>query len=152
MGKVTIAIRRCKGCVFWDHYNGNIENAVMRKLYSDNQGNAPGRRRHACQLVLRAATNEDGSFKTDDDGNPVKVPLLQPLLRATKADEPGDHFGIRTSPHFVCKHHTPKRPPYRKPSPILGIVEHVVNPVDIQGNDGLTHQLDGALETIVVQP
>jgi hypothetical protein len=149
MGKVTVAIKRCKGCVFWDFYNGKTANDVMRKLY---EAAPPGRKRRACQLVLRAEQNADGTFSEDEAGNPVKVPLKNALRWATKADTTGEYFGVRTSPNFVCQYHTPRHPPYVKPSPLLGVVEHIVNPIDIGATEGLIYQSEGDLKTIVLQP
>lgn len=150
---VTVAIKRCKGCIFWDHFNGQIDNAVMRKLYDPDGGHGqpPRRARHACQLVLRAAKNADGSFQEDDKGGPVKVPLRSALREATKADWLGPHFGQRTAPNFVCEYHTPKHPPYVKPSPIMGVVEQVVNLIDTENFD-FVHQVEGTLNPTVVQP
>lgn len=147
-GKVTVTSKRCKNCVFWDYFNGTVDNSAMRKLY---ESNVPARRRHACQLVLRAAKNADGTFQEDANGDPVKVPLRGALFRATAADELGPMYGERTSPNDGCGFQTPKHPTFRKPSPIVGVIDQSVNLNDMAHRD-LATPISGELETIHIRP
>lgn len=94
---ITVAIKRCKGCIFWQRYHGEIANPVMRRLHGDV---APGRKQHACVLRLR----EPDSEKPQPSFNPK--------------DAPGPNYGKRTGPNAVCDFHTEGRQPYRKPGPI----------------------------------
>lgn len=148
---VTIAIKRCKGCVFWDVWIGQTENKVMRKLHDPEGGQIPGRRRHACQLVLRALKNEDGSFK-EENGKPVKVPLPGGLSNIRESDETGPNFGKRTSPNFSCQHHTRKHATYVKPDPHLGSSAHVVDPKFLKQLEPLMPPLpEGELVPVTIE-
>lgn len=148
---VTIAIKRCKGCVFWDVWMGSIENKVMRKLYDPEGGQIPGRRRHACQLILRAVKNEDGTFKKTDDDDAVLVPVPGGLRNIAAQDTEGPNFGRRTRPDFSCQYHTSKNPPYVKPDSNLGGAEHVVDPKFLKPLEPLMPPLpEGELTTVAL--
>jgi hypothetical protein len=113
----TIVSNRCKGCVFWQHYVGGIENPIMRKLHG--QMHAPARKPHACQLFLR------DTDQVDDDGETIKVSVF-PVSQLRDTDEPGPRFGHRIGPNGTCKYHRAKHGPYRKPKPTVHVgVEHV---------------------------
>lgn len=148
-GKVTFTSKNCKNCIFWEVHNSDVENDVMRRLYAPNGGQPPARKRHACQLILRAVKNTDGTFKTDDNGDPVKEPLPHALMRATNADEMGPRFGERTGPRDGCQHHTHKHTTYVRPSPHLGSMSHVVNQNDMI-HDDLVPLESGKQSSIIV--
>lgn len=94
----TTAIRRCKGCIFWQPYNSEVANPAMRKMMNLQ---APASKRHACTLRLRTKD------ELDDDGKPVQVASTDPR------DDKGPRYGERVGPHGICDHHTPNHPPRR---------------------------------------
>lgn len=116
--KVTLAIKRCRGCVFWDRFNGNIANNVMRKIHGVA---VPARKTRACQLVLRPKHEEDGS---------ITMTPVYPHRAAVSTDILGPRFGRRCGPKDVCEHHTPKEPPYVRPGPTIHVgATHLFEPL-----------------------
>lgn len=114
---VTVAVKRCKGCLFWQTYGGNTSNAAMRKLTGDH---VPENKSHACLLILRDVVH---------DGKDVQVPIVNPF-DVRKSDKPGPRFGERIGPNGTCQHQTPKRSPFRKLPPAPPhIIEHIVEPI-----------------------
>lgn len=104
--KVTmLAMKRCKTCVFWSVFNGNIGNEVMRKLHGVNP---PARKTHACQLILRTDIDAKG------DAKQVSV---YPQHLVEKSDVAGPRFGRRCGPKDGCQHHRAKRTTYVKQAP-----------------------------------
>lgn len=96
----TVAIKRCKGCIFWQLYRGEVTNEAMVKMMNIQ---APRRSRHACTLRLREVK--------DADGEKVFKPSLDPR------DKKASTYGERTTPNTFCDHHTAKHGPYVTPPP-----------------------------------
>lgn len=135
--KVTIlALKRCKTCVFWSVYNGNIDNDVMRKLHGVT---APARKTHACQLILRTEVDADGE---------AKEVSVYPQHLVEKTDRAGPRFGRRCGPKDGCGHHRAKKPTYVKPPPkieqakthdfIPGVSPAVSNPMHVPSEASFT--------------
>lgn len=99
---VTVAIKRCKGCVFWQQYAGMTKNPVMRQIAGEVM---PKTKQHACQLVLRTV---------ERDGEQVQVPVRF-QIDVVKTDVVGPRFGERLGPNGSCNWHTAKRPPFVRP-------------------------------------
>lgn len=101
-GGVTVAIKRCKGCVFWQLYAGQTKNPVMRHITGEV---LPKTKQHACQLVLRTI---------ERDGEQVQVPVRY-MQDVTTSDKIGPRFGERIGPNGSCNWHTAKHPPFVRP-------------------------------------
>lgn len=127
------AIKRCKGCIFWNVYNGEIANPAMRKMMNLQP---PGNGRHACTLRLHATK------EVDDAGDPIVKVSFNPK------DEPGPRYGQRTNPNASCKHQTAKHAPYRTPPPVAAeLVEQVYDATaPLPALLGVSDQVEATLE------
>lgn len=92
-------MKRCKGCIFWLPYDGSEDNPVLRRMQNLE---APRRARRACLLRLREVPGKDGAEAT-----------LVPSF--SLEHDAGPRYGHRVSPNAVCKHHTAKHPPHKRP-------------------------------------
>lgn len=141
--KVTIINKRCKSCVFWQHYNGHIENAVMQRMF---QSPAPRRKPHACLLVLRDEDVVTKNHETGEETKTTRTVTVYPSGAARQGDRTGPRFGERTGPKDGCVWHRPNHAAFVTPEPTVEdggtvlIDEGVKLGTNVWGDDALRNE------------